>query len=47
MKKLLIIGVFGGFELYLYNRQKQNLGELSNSLTFNPSVIRIDTNESC
>jgi LEA14-like dessication related protein len=44
MKKLIIIGVLGGLGLYLYNRQKQNLGELSQSLTINPSGISIDTN---
>ncbi len=45
MKKLLLGGVIIGAAIYIYNKQKQSLSELSQSLTVNPSNISVDASD--
>ena len=43
MKKILIWFGVTGLALYIYERQKQSLSELSQSLTINPDNVSLDT----
>ena len=43
MKKILIWFGVTGLALYIYERQKQSLIELSQSLTINPDNVSLDT----